>query len=1185
MNFIKFPVISTNIFPLANTVETGGQLVTEYNLKSKDSVLSDPTIQYDSWISYTHGPYDFEISAFADEAGAITPYILNISRGKAVVNGHFIESLIDVQIDLVEANAERISNAQSELTGRLAVGLRAYYATESTMAGALKAENDDMYYGGIQVVVLPKSELKLPIDSPTDETQVNCHLLLGDFLYENGTITDVIQNESKIAFLDSKRLSSTSSIIGGEYIKSTGMDPQKFYVFSGQGNNESKPSESKSTWCDATDNLINWTDAITVTTIPDAHVGTTAKFDTIVSPRITYTYTVNDGGDNYNIDDIVATNVDGVFVRVTALVGEAPGPIAVNGVTATDAGSATSHSGTAATITATQVSANNYNTKVALYLPHKQVDDLVDSSGTRLYYPTKTLPLPLADFATNSAGTVDATYTKNIKAISAKIADVYHLTGGRQLAYIEHLAVGDSLPTINVQAWQVGDYILVGQDDNVAVSTDSRAPSTIYSIVPGYVKSYQYVGRGAVDGYQPSRDSNGYIIFDNSGSDPMPVYESTIDYEDDIPRMYKVINGGSGYSVGDIVETNVPGIFVEVVSVSSGAVSTVTSAIARSASAHGTGAVINADLIKGISLEEVAINYSGQTLKQADSEWHIIPDVISEPYNVIPDNSLDPYKYSSDDANGPIQGTSDFRGAAVYKVGDTTEGPDYFIRTVNYNVTVTSSNRYTYSINRGGSGYNVGDIVLVSNYSQGNTGLCVTVTRTYDEDSTTGIIAEVADTSATTPSSAHGTNAKITASPVQYTKAHSFREYYKVVSNTKKFTWSDAVIVSNEFGLAQTTTVGGFLNVDDTVTDGGYITRDDNGHLKLIDYALLRSGTLAYQLGEDVNFPSNMGLDELQEYLDEYVNDRVAFPNAAQLQTDTPNVININIPLLEYNEEATTAGERTPIIIRDIDSRFNTSVHFNFTGSGVTTNTLIYILDCAKVRVTVDTSDNCYPEIQIFRSNLYYDASLLNYVKTYRYSPLTPGLEDIKLWYEQFEATDPALTVNEMTVSDLSASIQPSEFTKWNAELAPNDNHYYVALRSITFSGNGDIIGCEVIMADGSDKIYSGTHVIVNDFTLPQGSGLQYPEKCLTYELKIVGSFTSGYYDSTTRIWMISTVNVSASIDTYESVSNNEGTGTIAFIAETKAVDVGLDTKYKEGGVQPWTFGSYNIFKGGYIVG
>ena len=1185
MNFIKFPVISTNIFPLANTVETGGQLVTEYNLKSKDSVLSDPTIQYDSWISYTHGPYDFEISAFADEAGAITPYILNISRGKAVVNGHFIESLIDVQIDLVEANAERISNAQSELTGRLAVGLRAYYATESTMAGALKAENDDMYYGGIQVVVLPKSELKLPTDSPTDETQVNCHLLLGDFLYENGTITDVIQNESKIAFLDSKRLSSTSSIIGGEYIKSTGMDPQKFYVFSGQGNNESKPSESKSTWCDATDNLINWTDAITVTTIPDAHVGTTAKFDTIVSPRITYTYTVNDGGDNYNIDDIVATNVDGVFVRVAALVGEAPGPIAVNGVTATDAGSATPHSGTAATITATQVSANNYNTKVALYLPHKQVDDLVDSSGTRLYYPTKTLPLPLADFATNSAGTVDATYTKNIKAISAKIADVYHLTGGRQLAYIEHLAVGDSLPTINVQAWQVGDYILVGQDDNVAVSTDSRAPSTIYSIVPGYVKSYQYVGRGAVDGYQPSRDSNGYIIFDNSGSDPMPVYESTIDYEDDIPRMYKVINGGSGYSVGDVIETNVPGIFVEVVSVSSGAVSTVTSAIARSASAHGTGAVVNADLIKGISLEEVGINYSGQTLKQADSEWHIIPDVISEPYNVIPDNSLDPYKYSSDDANGPIQGTSDFRGAAVYKVGDTTEGPDYFIRTVNYNVTVTSSNRYTYSINRGGSGYRVGDIVLVSNYSQGNTGLCVTVTRTYDEDSTTGIIAEVADTSATTPSSASGTNAKITASPVQYTKAHSFREYYKVVSNTKKFTWSDAVIVSNEFGLAQTTTVGGFLNVDDTVTDGGYITRDDNGHLKLIDYALLRSGTLAYQLGEDVNFPSNMGLDELQEYLDEYVNDRVAFPNATQLQTDTPNVININIPLLEYNEEATNAGERTPIIIRDIDSRFNTSVHFNFTGSGVTTNTLIYILDCAKVRVTVDTSDNCYPEIQIFRSNLYYDASLLNYVKTYRYSPLTPGLEDIKLWYEQFEATDPALTVNEMTVSDLSASIQPSEFTKWNAELAPNDNHYYVALRSITFSGNGDIIGCEVIMADGSDKIYSGTHVIVNDFTLPQGSGLQYPEKCLTYELKIVGSFTSGYYDSTTRIWMISTVNVSASIDTYESVSNNEGTGTIAFIAETKAVDVGLDTKYKEGGVQPWTFGSYNIFKGGYIVG
>lgn len=1097
MNFIKFPVISTNIFPLANTT-TGTQLLTEYNMRSRELVTSDPQIEYDSWQSYTHDLYDFEISAFADEAGAITPYVLNISRGQGIINGHYIESLIDVQIDLVEANAELAQRDQAQLTGRLAVGLRAYYATQSTMAGSMKAEDDDMYYQGVQVVILPKSELRLPKDVPTDETQVNCHLLLGDFLYQNGVISDVNQNKDKIKYISGDRLSSLDGLISDQFITKTGMDPQKFYVFGGYG-----ASKDRDTWCDATDSLINWTDAITLQETPDAMVGTTAKFDTIVDPEVSYNYTIQSGGTGYKINDIVATNISGVFVRVT-IVNEDTG--AIVGVTASNAGGPNSSDGTGAVILAVQSSAKSYNTKVALYLPHKQLDDYKDEHGNTMYYPTKTLPLPLADYATNSAGTVDATYTKNIKAIAEKIADVYHLTGGKQLMYIEHLSVGDPLPTINAQAWKIGDYILVGQDDNVATSTGSRAPSTIYAIVPGYVKSYQYVGRGQVDGIQPHY--NEHHVQDG--------WETSPDYENDIPEG-----------------------------------------------------------LNGVALEEVQVNYSGQPLRITEDtgdEWHYIPSEIVEPSDTV---------WTSDNPDGPIQGTSDFRGATAGRdaVGESY-GPDYFINTVKYNINITTSRKFTYSISTPGSNYQVGDKVKVYGYDD----QYVTVKRVYTDGSTTGCIGEVIEWDGQ-EQSPHGSGAKITATKVQYSESHSFREYYKVYSNSKKFTWSDAVIVSNEFGLAQTTTIGGFLNVDDTVTDGGYVTRDDNGHLRLIDYTLLRSGTLAYQLGEDVNFPSNMELDELQSYLDEYVNDRVAFPNATQLQSDRPNVININIPLVEYNADIANISERTPIIIRDIDSRFNTSVHITFTGSGITSNTLIYILDCEKVRITVDTNNDCYPEIQVFRSGLYYDPALFNYIKTYKADSTSPGMQNITLWYEQFESTDPNLTVNDMTVSDLTASIQPSEYTKWNADLAPNDNHYYVALRSITFSGYGEIIGCEVIMADGSDKIYSGKHVIVKDFVLPQGSGLQYPEKCLMYELKIVGSFTSGYYDAISNIWMISVVNFSASVDNYSQTSSNLGAGTIAFIADTQAIDAGLDDSYKEGGVKPWTFGSYNVFKGGYVIG
>ena len=36
------------------------KLLTEYNMRSRELVTSDPQIEYDSWQSYTHDLYDFE---------------------------------------------------------------------------------------------------------------------------------------------------------------------------------------------------------------------------------------------------------------------------------------------------------------------------------------------------------------------------------------------------------------------------------------------------------------------------------------------------------------------------------------------------------------------------------------------------------------------------------------------------------------------------------------------------------------------------------------------------------------------------------------------------------------------------------------------------------------------------------------------------------------------------------------------------------------------------------------------------------------------------------------------------------------------------------------------------------------------------------------------------------------------
>ena len=83
-----------------------------------------------------------------------------------------------VTIDLNQARAKAEKERSVKLSGNLCIGIRAMYSTEATMAGAIMVENDKNMYEGIQVVILPESEFKLPIDVPEDVNSVTAHLKL-----------------------------------------------------------------------------------------------------------------------------------------------------------------------------------------------------------------------------------------------------------------------------------------------------------------------------------------------------------------------------------------------------------------------------------------------------------------------------------------------------------------------------------------------------------------------------------------------------------------------------------------------------------------------------------------------------------------------------------------------------------------------------------------------------------------------------------------------------------------------------------------------------------------------------------------------------------------------------------------------------------------------------------------------
>ena len=403
---------------------------------------------------------------------------------------------------------------------------------------------------------------------------------------------------------------------------------------------------------------------------------------------------------------------------------------------------------------------------------------------------------------------------------------------------------------------------------------------------------------------------------------------------------------------------------------------------------------------------------------------------------------------------------------------------------------------------------------------------------------------------------------------------------YYLVTSSGINTWTDTIWLTAQIPLATEAAIGGFLNVPDTALDGGYVHLDNEGHLRLIDYSVLRSGTLAYQLSDSISL-TGLTMEALQTELDDRVNERIAFPSAAQAYNMaaagmTPNVIEITLELADDNTADT-------VYLHGIDSRFNTSIYLHITGNA-TSNMHLVISDCAKIRIDNNIYGN--PTIELYRCGLCYDSEVISSLAT---------ISELNLWYEPLtSSSNTNITVDGLTVSVEDPAIIPEEVSFWSVS-DPNDNHYEYALRSVTFDNRGNIVGASIMIRNNSTyNVDPGKTLYVSDFRLPQSAELTYPASRLNKPLHITGTFVSAYYSTSDTAYILTTTQFTAVSQTYESVVSGsdvvvqENLGTLSLYANTELVSNVSgqvnDAPFTAGSdIDGWTPDAFHVFSGGII--
>lgn len=1024
MNFVTFPVDSTNVFPLSNSTK-GGQLLTEYNLRSRESISTDERVQYMIGPSYVHSETDFWVQTMTDESGVpISSSILQIQPGRGVFNGHFVELLTPMVIDMSDANIQAKQENLPALTGRLCVGVRVMYSTPDTMAGestnssigAMLAEDAGLMYRGLQVVILPPDKFKLPKDVPAkdQESSVTAHIKLAEFSYINGSIQNIKNNyPEKCQVLSANRISDVNNLISDEYVTKSGLNPKRLYAFAGRGS-----EISKSTWCDSTDSLMVWDS----------------------DPKLT-----------------------------------------LNKPAASQAAFGRSGNG-----------------KIQLYIPHKQIDGgMTDSSGNPQFYAPRILDIPLADYSLGTSGTVDKKYTDHIKHVAERINEIYTMPNGKQLSYIESLGYkldnsGEKdLPEINA-SWTAGDYIVVGQDTTVDTSIGGRAPSTMYVVLPGKVRAIAPANSTQAVSKQSQVVSDLQSEYDAA----LENYNNSLNLYNEISDIFAQIQDIEQYiAVHDPIPANTVSYIDKVLrsiknalSVAEAKTPSATAVIDAINDAHTTASDSD-DLISAVTTLKNTAEGLLQTRKtDVDTDKKALD---------LAESTLYGARLELAKVTGSLLVSSPPAGI---ELGEESTNEDPGLLT-----TDEINERYW--------------VLGANSEYRGVQGLDYFTLHYMDSESGKTI------------------------------------SYYYVVSEEGKREFSEPIYLTREIPLAQENTIGGFLNVSDEYTDAGYVKCDDSGHLRLVDYDILRSGTLAYQLGESFSAPSGITTEEVQNYLNEYVNERVAFSNSGV------KVIDVTIDL-------TAEAEPVVLNIHDIDSRFNTSVYIHINGSA-DSNTTINITDCEKVRIDSNISGS--PKINLYRTNLYYNDAVLDYLSS---------IEDLKLWYEKFDDSDVDLVVDNMTVTAVDAPILSEHIEYWD-NTSINDNHFLFALRSITFGSDGSITGCSLWVKNSSTyNVEPGKCIITSEFTLPQTTSLAYPKSRLTKQLKVTGSFISAYRSD--NGYMIADTNFTAISQAYSQYDASKSVkGNISFYVDANEVS-NVQSNLGDS-IDGWEPGSFHMFSGGVV--
>ena len=377
--------------------------------------------------------------------------------------------------------------------------------------------------------------------------------------------------------------------------------------------------------------------------------------------------------------------------------------------------------------------------------------------------------------------------------------------------------------------------------------------------------------------------------------------------------------------------------------------------------------------------------------------------------------------------------------------------------------------------------------------------------------------------------------------------------------------------LGKEYGLATTTQVGGFYDAPSGKIDQGYVVLDSDGHLRLLDYGLLRSGELAYQLSSDVtvNEPS---YTSTQTVLDETVNQRIAF-RAESSGIDNPQYVTVTITVPESTSD-------NIIYVQNIDSRFDTALHLQLIcNENVNANTTIKIVECPRIKVTVSGQGS--PNINIERCGVYYDASLFNMSNI--------SFSDISLWYVKYSSLDPNISVDGMTVrSNMPAGTTTVQSNGSNTSLSGSPMFAF-GLESLTFDGSGQIIRAGIYAKNSSSAYDDGNYATIYDIKLPTTAELSYPAIRFSSDVKLYGTVISAYPLIDSPNVKFITTGICAQIVSPSTISATEAACSIGITMNVQTIKL-LSSDVFNGNpdhdsdlLKPWATSDFSIISGGVI--